>query len=554
MPRELEGNAGPVHGNWAIVVARYNESITGNLLRGALATLAEHGIPDEAVTVAWVPGAWEVPLVASRLAHSGQFAAVICLAAVIRGETTHDQYINQQVSQSLGRLAIDAQVPVLFGILTCNSLEQAIQRSGGRVGNKGSECALAALQLVDLLSQLPELTRPLTHPCPTLPHPNPESIPMSRRSRAREVVLQVLYQDDLNPGHDLHESDNFVRGRLHHDAELVDFALRLLSGTRRNRPELDGLLTAREQLESGTHGGHRPQYPAPGGLRDPPHADPRTSGDRRGGGAGQTLRFAAVGTICQRDSGRTAVWKDRSGRRIKMGLFDRFRRGLKRTSDLLQTDIRDLFKQDGQLVDDAFLDRLYALLVRTDMGSGPAQQIRDEIQQQFRGRVVHMEDVLDHVKRQLLQLINQAESPLRRAEQGPTMVLVVGVNGSGKTTSIAKLARMYLDQGCQVVLGAGDTFRAAAVEQLTVWAQRIGAEIVTGASGSDPASVAHRARGAHAGAGGRSLHHRHRGTAADPVQPDGTVGEDPPRGPETSRWRTARSPAGAGCHGRTERH
>lgn len=155
MPQVWEGKAGSTSGTYAIVVARYNETITANLLQGALTTLGEHGVPDRSVSVAWVPGAWEVPVAAHRLAHSGQFVAVICLAAVIRGETTHDQYINQQVSQSLGRIALDTGIPVLFGVLTCNSLEQALQRSGGRVGNKGSECALAALEMVDLLHQLP---------------------------------------------------------------------------------------------------------------------------------------------------------------------------------------------------------------------------------------------------------------------------------------------------------------------------------------------------------------------------------------------------------------
>ena len=155
MPRQLEGKAGQTPGRIGIVVSRYNDQITGNLLDGALQTLAEHDVPEQAITVAWVPGAWEVPIVADRLARCGDFAAVICLAAVIRGETSHDQYINQQVSQSLGRIALESGIPTMFGVLTCHSLEQAIQRSGGRVGNKGSECALAALEMADLMRQLP---------------------------------------------------------------------------------------------------------------------------------------------------------------------------------------------------------------------------------------------------------------------------------------------------------------------------------------------------------------------------------------------------------------
>jgi fused signal recognition particle receptor len=174
-------------------------------------------------------------------------------------------------------------------------------------------------------------------------------------------------------------------------------------------------------------------------------------------------------------------------------LLGRLRHGLRRTSQLLNTDIRDLFKQDGQLVDDDILDQLYALLVRTDMGSGPAREIRQAIQDEYRGRVVTMNDILQTVRERLLELMAQDLSPLNLQTNGPTVIVVVGVNGSGKTTSIAKLARLLIDQDRRVVLGAGDTFRAAAVEQLTVWAQRLGVEIVTGPPGSDPASVAHRA-------------------------------------------------------------
>lgn len=175
------------------------------------------------------------------------------------------------------------------------------------------------------------------------------------------------------------------------------------------------------------------------------------------------------------------------------GIFNRFRQGLKRTSQLLNTDIRDLFKQEGQLVDDEMLDRLYAALVRTDMGVVPAGEIRDQIQSEFRGRVVEMVDIQSRVKEQLLRLMTQEESPLNLQTEGPTIVVVVGVNGSGKTTSIAKLTQRLTSDGKRVVVAAGDTFRAAAVEQLTVWAGRLGIPIITGEPGSDPASVAHRA-------------------------------------------------------------
>ncbi|EAQ80992.1 6,7-dimethyl-8-ribityllumazine synthase [Blastopirellula marina] len=139
----------------AIVVARYNETITGKLCEGALTTLAAQGVVEDAVEVAWVPGAWELPVVAARFARSGQFHAVICLGAVIKGETTHDQYINSQVSSTLGQLALECELPIMFGVLTVNTLEQAMHRAGGNVGNKGSEAAEAALEMVHLMKQLP---------------------------------------------------------------------------------------------------------------------------------------------------------------------------------------------------------------------------------------------------------------------------------------------------------------------------------------------------------------------------------------------------------------
>ncbi len=175
------------------------------------------------------------------------------------------------------------------------------------------------------------------------------------------------------------------------------------------------------------------------------------------------------------------------------GLFSRFKAALKRTNDLLNTDIRDLFKKEGRLVDDDFLSELFAILIKTDIGVGPANDIREEIKTSFRGRVVQMTDVLDVIKRKVRELLKQEETPLRWASEGTTVILVVGVNGAGKTTSIAKLAHYCKQMGKSVVLGAGDTFRAAAVEQLSIWAQRIGAEIATGEPGSDPAAVAHRA-------------------------------------------------------------
>ena len=176
-----------------------------------------------------------------------------------------------------------------------------------------------------------------------------------------------------------------------------------------------------------------------------------------------------------------------------MGLFDKFKQGLKKTTQLLNTDIRDLFKREGRLVDDAFLDELMEVLIKMDMGYQASQQTVDEIRTRFHARVVHMDEVIATIKEQLKRLMAQPEEPIHLAPEGPTVIMVAGVNGSGKTTSIAKLAKLFTLQGKTVVLGAADTFRAAAVEQLGIWAERIGVEIVKGEPASDPASVAHRA-------------------------------------------------------------
>ena len=177
----------------------------------------------------------------------------------------------------------------------------------------------------------------------------------------------------------------------------------------------------------------------------------------------------------------------------QQGLFGRMRSALKKTSDFLNTDIRDLFKREGRLVDDQFLSELFAILVKTDMGTGPAARIRERIASDFRARVVHMSDVLKSVQDEVQSILQQPEKPIQLAASGPTVILVVGVNGSGKTTSIAKLMRMFRDQGKRVVVGAGDTFRAAATEQLTIWAERESAAIVKGENQGDPAAVAHKA-------------------------------------------------------------
>lgn len=168
MPNTFEGKASETQGRFAIVVSRFNETITTRLADGAVDTLKKYGIADEAIDLFWTPGAFEIPTVASRLLDGGMYDAVLCLGAVIKGETSHDEHINRAVSLALAQLGIDTGLPVIFGVLTCNTLEQAIARSGGeagtrgkdrpdsRLGNKGAECAEAALEMLDLLSKIPE--------------------------------------------------------------------------------------------------------------------------------------------------------------------------------------------------------------------------------------------------------------------------------------------------------------------------------------------------------------------------------------------------------------
>jgi 6,7-dimethyl-8-ribityllumazine synthase len=166
MPNVFQGSHSAAGERFAVVVARWNESITSKLLEGAVATLKAHGVADAAIDVVWVPGAFEIPLVADRLASAGCYAAVLCLGAVIRGETSHDEHINRAVSLGITEAGLRSGIPILFGVLTCDNFEQAIQRAGGgveknapasgkqQVSNKGVECAEAALEMVDLLKKL----------------------------------------------------------------------------------------------------------------------------------------------------------------------------------------------------------------------------------------------------------------------------------------------------------------------------------------------------------------------------------------------------------------
>ena len=139
---------------YAIVVSRFNDLVTGRLLEGAVSTLKRHGASEAKLTVVWVPGSFELPVVADKLASSKKYAAVLALGAVIQGSTTHHEYINHATAQGLMQAGQKSGVPVLFGVLTCQNMEQALDRAGGKVGNKGAEAALAAIEMVDVLRKL----------------------------------------------------------------------------------------------------------------------------------------------------------------------------------------------------------------------------------------------------------------------------------------------------------------------------------------------------------------------------------------------------------------
>ena len=137
-----------------IVAARFNEFITGKLLSGAIDGLIRHNVKEEEVDVAWVPGAFEIPLIASKMAKSGRYDAVICLGAVIRGSTTHYDYVCHEVSKGVAHISLDTGIPVIFGVLTTENIEQAIERAGTKAGNKGYDCALSAIEMINLINAI----------------------------------------------------------------------------------------------------------------------------------------------------------------------------------------------------------------------------------------------------------------------------------------------------------------------------------------------------------------------------------------------------------------
>ncbi|MGA2265144.1 MAG: 6,7-dimethyl-8-ribityllumazine synthase [Phycisphaerae bacterium] len=154
--KEYQGKlVAPAKAKFAVIASRFNEFVTARLLSGATDALARHGVAEGNVDVVWSPGSFEMPVIALRLAESGQYAAVICLGAVIRGGTDHHQYIAAEAAKGVAATAMKTGVPCIFGVLTCETIEQAIERAGAKAGNKGAEAAAAAIEMVNLLSQLP---------------------------------------------------------------------------------------------------------------------------------------------------------------------------------------------------------------------------------------------------------------------------------------------------------------------------------------------------------------------------------------------------------------
>ncbi len=155
MPTFVQGNFSTPSGRFALVAARFNAAVVDHLVGGAIDALVRHGVADDAIDVIRVPGSFEIPLVAQRLAQSKAYAAVLCLGAVIRGDTGHYDHVAGEAASGIGRAALASGVPVIFGILTCDTLEQAINRAGAKAGNKGFEAGLVAIEMVNLLHQLP---------------------------------------------------------------------------------------------------------------------------------------------------------------------------------------------------------------------------------------------------------------------------------------------------------------------------------------------------------------------------------------------------------------
>ena len=157
MIREIKGQVTAGKSNYAIVVSRFNEFITSKLLAGAIDCLQRHGAADEQIFIVWVPGACEITQACRKLADSGRYAAVLCLGAVIRGQTAHYDYVCQQVVRGIGQVNYDSGTPAVFGVLTCETIEQAVERAGTKMGNAGADAAMTAMEMANVMQRIGDL-------------------------------------------------------------------------------------------------------------------------------------------------------------------------------------------------------------------------------------------------------------------------------------------------------------------------------------------------------------------------------------------------------------
>ena len=157
MIREIKGQVTAGKGSYAIVVSRFNEFITSKLLAGAIDCLQRHGAADEQIFVVWVPGACEITQACRKLADSGKYVAVLCLGAVIRGQTAHYDYVCQQVVRGIGQVNYDSATPAVFGVLTCETIEQAVDRAGTKRGNAGADAAMTAMEMANVMQRIGDL-------------------------------------------------------------------------------------------------------------------------------------------------------------------------------------------------------------------------------------------------------------------------------------------------------------------------------------------------------------------------------------------------------------
>ena len=151
----LEGDFSPPQGRFALVAAQFNALVVDALVAGAIDGLKRHGVPDDRIDLVRVPGAFEIPMVAQKLGESGRYAAVVCLGAVIKGDTDHYDHVAGAATSGIAQAGLTSGVPVVFGVLTCDTLEQAINRAGAKAGNKGFEAAVTAIEMVNLMAKLP---------------------------------------------------------------------------------------------------------------------------------------------------------------------------------------------------------------------------------------------------------------------------------------------------------------------------------------------------------------------------------------------------------------